>query len=101
MTQQQYEELSERVQKYQDLSKDIESAEDMMCLLDSLSENDGCIVEIKVTCLRKDCIAKQLEPEEITFRPSEYTVDEGMWREEMRQLLKKHITFTKEYINKL
>ena len=101
MTEHEYEELSERVQKYQDLSKDVESAEDMMCLLDSLSENDGCMVEIKVTCFREDCIAKQLEPEEITFRPSEYTVDEGMWREEMRQLLKKHITFTKEYINKL
>jgi len=101
MTEHEYEELSERIEQYQEASNDLESAENMMYLLNRISENDCYSVEIKVTRHSEDGVAKQLEPEETIFTPSGYTADVGVWREGLRQLIKKHITFTKEYIYKL
>lgn len=101
MTKKEFEEVSERVEQYKELSADLDSAEELMWLLDSLCEGDGTMVEIKVTRFKEDCIAKKLEPDVTVFTPANCCTDSGVWAEGLRQLLKKHIAFTKEYMKKL
>lgn len=101
MTEKEFEEVSERVKQYTELSADLESAEDLMWLLDNLADGDGITVEIKVTRYQEDCLAKNLQPDVTVFTPADCCKDSGVWVEGLRQLIKKHIMFTREHITKL